>query len=183
MIRRLLFAIALTLVLAGAAPTSAAASCAVPRSLPDQIQAAALVFVGTVLSTSDDDRMAYVRVESIWKGPEVAEFVRVNGSPVSGAAATSVDRHYQAGTRYLFILYSADQPLQDNDCTGTQPYTSALAALKPSDARPPITVGYPTDPMPNRNQTELVIGTILLVVLVITAGAVIATRALRSRKR
>ncbi len=183
MVRRLLVIPVLALALAGATPAGVSASCVGPLSLPEQIQSAALVFVGTVLSTSDDNRIAYVRVESIWKGPEVAEFVRVSGSPVSGAAATSVDRHYRAGTRYLFVLYSIDQPLQDNDCTETQPYTSALAPLKPSDARPPITVGYPTDPMPNRDQTEFVIGTILLVVLVIATGAFIATRAVRARKR
>jgi hypothetical protein len=182
MVRRLLLAPVLALALLGAAPSGAAASCAVPTSLPEQIQAAALVFVGTVLSTSDNNRIAYVRVESIWKGPLVAEYVNVHGSPGSAGTVTSVDRHYQAGTRYLFILYSAEQPLQDNDCTGTQPYTSALAPLKPSDARPPA-VNYPTDPMPNRQLPELVIGAVVLIVLVIATGAFIATRALRSSKR
>jgi hypothetical protein len=183
MIRRLLLAPLLALVFTGAAPSGVSASCAGPISLPEQIQAAALVFVGTVQATSDGDRVAQVMVESIWKGPLIPQYVNVHGSPVSGLSASSVDRQYQAGTRYLFVLYSADQPLQDNSCTGTQPYTSALAPLKPSDARPPIMAGYPTDPVPNRYQTELVIGSVALIVLVITTTAFMATRALRSRKR
>jgi hypothetical protein len=182
MVRRLLSAPVLALVLAGAAPTNEAASCAGPVSLPAQIQAAAVVFVGTVVSTSNDNRFAYVRVESIWKGPEIAEFVRVTGSPVSGAAATSVDRHYQAGTRYLFVLYSTDQPFQDNDCTGTQPYTSALAPLQPADARTPITVGYPTDPVPNRFAGQLIIATIIVALVVGAVVIVITAVRLRSKR-
>jgi len=104
MIRRLLMAPGLALVMLAAAPSGVEASCAGPASLPDQIQAAALVFVGTVVYTSDDSRIAYVRVESIWKGPRLAQNVKVFGSPVAGAnTATSVDRRYQAGTRYLLF--------------------------------------------------------------------------------
>jgi hypothetical protein len=182
MVRRLLAAPLIALALTSATAGAAQASCAVPSALPEQIKAAALVFVGTVLSTSDDNRVAYVRVESIWKGPLGAEYVNVHGSPGSAGTVTSVDRHYQAGTRYLFILYSAEQPLQDNDCTGTQPYTNALASLRPSGARPPA-VGYPNDPMPNPQLAELVIGAVIVIVLVAAAVVVIATRGMRSSKR
>lgn len=175
MIPRLLFAPVLALVLAGVAPTSVAASCVAPPSVPDQIKTAALVFVGTVLYTYDGDRVAHVKVESIWKGPQLPKYVNVHGSPASGAAATSVDRHYKAGTRYLFVLYSAEQPLQDNDCTGTQAYTSALAPLKPSDARPP-TVGYATDPPVGPQYGGA------LVILTLVIGAVVfAVAAVRGR--
>jgi len=183
MLRRLLIAPVLALVFIGVAPSGVSASCAGPLSLPEQIQSAALVFVGTAQDTSDGDRVAWVRVESIWKGPEIAQYVSVHGSPVSGPSASSVDRRYQSGTRYLFVLYSADQPLQDNSCSGTQPYTSELAALEPAGAKPPIMVGYPTDPVPNRYQTELVVGGLALIVLVIATAGFIATRALRSRQR
>jgi hypothetical protein len=103
------------------------ASCVGPLWLPEQIHAAALVFVGTAQAASDGDRVAWVKVESIWKGPDIAQYVSVHGSPVSGPSASSVDRRYQSGTRYLFVLYSANQPLQDNSCSGTQPYTTELA--------------------------------------------------------
>jgi hypothetical protein len=127
MVRRLLLAPLLALAFTGAAPTGVSASCVGPVSLPDQLQAAGLVFVGTAQATSDGDRVAWVRVESIWKGPDIVQYVSVHGSPVSGPSVSSVDRRYQSGTRYLFVLYSADQPLQNNSCSGTQPYTAELA--------------------------------------------------------
>ena len=116
----------------------AQASCAMPSSLRDQIASARLVFVGTVVSTSDGDRVARVRVESIWKGPDLPAYVDVHGSPVSGqSAASSIDRHYRTGEQDLFVLFSESAPLQDNSCSATQVYTSELAALAPADARQP----------------------------------------------
>jgi hypothetical protein len=116
----------------------AQASCAAPPSLRDQVASAPVVFVGTVLFTSDNDRVARVKVESIWRGPEMPAYVDVHGSPVSGlSTASSVDRKYSAGTTYLFVLFSADRPLQDNSCSATQVYTSELAAFAPADARSP----------------------------------------------
>ena len=115
----------------------AQASCVVPPPIREQVASAGLVFVGTVLSTSDRDRVARVRVESIWRGPEVPTYVDVYGSPVAGSGASSIDRTYSAGTRYLFVLYSADPPLQDNNCSGTRVYSTELAALAPAGARSP----------------------------------------------
>lgn len=114
------------------------ASCMAPPSLRDQMASAPSVFVGTVVFTSDNDRVARVKVESIWRGPDLPAYVDVHGSPVSGpGAASSIDRKYSAGTRYLFVLFNASQPLQDNNCSGTQVYTSDLAAYAPADARSP----------------------------------------------
>jgi hypothetical protein len=137
MTRALLVVIlALGAITAGAA--GAQASCAAPPSVRDQAASSPLVFVGTVTFTSDNDRVARVKVESIWRGPELPAYVDVHGSPVSGlSTASSVDRKYSAGTRYLFVLFSADRPLQDNSCSATQVYTSELAALAPADARQP----------------------------------------------
>lgn len=116
----------------------AAASCVMPRPLPEAVASAPLVFVGTVVSTSDGDRVAHVKVESIWKGPNLPAYVDVHGSPVSGfSTASSVDRRYRAGEQDLFVLFSDQPPYQDNSCSVTQPYTAALAALAPSDARSP----------------------------------------------
>lgn len=118
----------------------AQASCArlTSPSLQEHVAAAPLVFVGTVVSTSDGDRVARVRVESIWKGPDLPAYVDVHGSPASGwGAATSVDRRFRAGERDLFVLFSDRPPYQDNNCSATQPYTAELGALAPDDARPP----------------------------------------------
>jgi hypothetical protein len=125
----------------------AQASCAQMPSLQDAAAKAPLVFVGTVVSTSDGDRVARVSVESIWKGPDLPAYVDVHGSPASGfGAATSVDRRFRAGERDLFVLFSDRPPYQDNSCSATQPYTAGLGALAPDDARPaaPPTAGEET---------------------------------------
>jgi hypothetical protein len=110
-------------------------------SLQEQISTAPLVFIGTVVSTSDDDRVAHVRVESIWKGPTLAAYVDVHGSPVSGFNVhSSVDRTYRTGERDIFVLFSDSEPYQDNSCSSTQPYTAEIAAFAPADARPPAAV-------------------------------------------
>jgi hypothetical protein len=122
----------------------AQASCAQMPSLQEAVTTAPLVFVGTIVSTSDGDRVARVSVESIWKGPDLPAFVDVHGSPASGfGAVTSVDRRFRAGERDLFVLFSDRAPYQDNSCSATQPYTQALSALTPDDARPaaPPTAG------------------------------------------
>jgi hypothetical protein len=119
----------------------AQASCAMLSSLQEQIGTAPLVFVGTVVSTSDSDRVAHIRVESIWKGPTLSAYVDVHGSPVSGFNIhSSVDRMYRAGERDIFVLFSDSEPYQDNSCSATQPYTAEIAAMAPADARPPAPV-------------------------------------------
>ena len=121
----------------------AAASCVGPSgpdgtsTLRSQLDAAPTVFVGTVISTSNNGRMARVRVESVWKGGPIPTTITVSGTPDPGAAATSVDRTYREGQRYLFVPTSATSPFQDNQCTATQPYAAALDALKPAGAQSP----------------------------------------------
>ena len=140
MMRRLLIVPLIAAALAAASPASVAvASCVGLRPLPQEIQSAAVVFVGTVVYTSDGHRQAHVKVESIWKGAPLAAYVDVDGSPVSGPfTASDVDRHYQAGERYLFVLYSASQPFQDNSCSATQQFTSALTTYAPANANAPL---------------------------------------------
>jgi hypothetical protein len=121
---------------------AAIASCGVGGpggpSVGDQLAAAPVVFVGTVIYTSDQDRVARVKVESIWKGPALPAYLYVHGSPVSGPfTASSVDRHYQSGHRYLFVPVNTSTPFDDNICSLTQPYTAELSAYAPPDARTP----------------------------------------------
>jgi hypothetical protein len=128
--------------LAFAGGQTAEASCAGggpgSPSLGDRIAAAPTVFVGTVVYTSDQDRVARVKVESIWRGPQLPAYLDVHGSPVSGPfVASSVDRHYQSGRRYLFVPVNANPPFDDNSCSLTQPYTAELTAYAPGDARAP----------------------------------------------
>ncbi|HEY8644061.1 MAG TPA: hypothetical protein VIO84_15010 [Candidatus Dormibacteraeota bacterium] len=128
-------------------PVPAAASCATLPGAGNPFATAPVVFVGTVLSTSDNDRRARVKVESVWRGPDLLTYVQVNGSPVSGPfTASDVDRHYQAGTRYIFVPANSAPPFDDNSCTATQPYTQAIARQAPADARPPRPGGDPGEP-------------------------------------
>lgn len=122
--------------------TIAHASCAgYPPTIASQLAAEPVVFVGTVLYTSDADRSARVKVDSIWKGPVLAAFVDVHGeAPGSGPwSASEADHRYQAGARYLFGPLNSASPFEDyGECgTLTQPYTAALAAFQPRNARRP----------------------------------------------
>ena len=120
------------------------ASCAGPlgpggaTSLQGQLDAASVAFVGTVVGTSNGDRVARVKVETVWRGDGVRTYVTVSGTPDGGSAATSVDRSFRVGQRYLFAPYSASSPYQDNNCSVTQPYSSRLDAFRPANAEPPL---------------------------------------------
>ena len=118
---------------------AAQASCAVlpGTTLAGQIDAAPTAFVGTVIATSNSDRVARVRVESVWKGAGVPTFVTVSGTPAQGSAATSVDRTFAVGRRYLFVPSTGSSPFQDNSCSATQAYSTQLDSLKPATAQPP----------------------------------------------
>ncbi len=154
-------------------PITATASCAIVTG-GDPIVSAPLVFVGTVISTGDGGRRARVRVESIWYGQHLPTYLEVSGSPVSGSAATSVDRTYQAGQRYLFVpevgtgpIQSPLQgplqgPLMDNACSATQPFTAALAAQAPASAFPPDPGGSEAVSGPPWRSVGLAVGAVAL---------------------
>jgi hypothetical protein len=134
------------------------------------------MFVGMVVSTSDGGRRARVRVESIWKGGSLPAYVDVSGSQASGpTTATSIDRTFESGWRYLFVPFNDRPPFQDNNCSATQPYTVGVAAYAPSDARPPSPY-TPADWAQNllgQNWQELAI---IGIVVVVTGAAVAVWR-------
>lgn len=123
--------------------STAAASCALPPGAGDattltaQLDAAPAVFVGTVVGTANQGRVARVRVEFVWKGSPVPTMVTVSGTPDAASAATSVDRTFAVGQRYLFVPASATSPFQDSNCSGTQVYSSRLDPLRPATAHSP----------------------------------------------
>ncbi len=152
-------------------PSEASASCAVlPGQIAGSFANASVVFVGTVVSTSNGDREATVKIESIWRGPDMLTYVRVVGTPEPRAQATSVDRTYKAGKRYLFVPENSSSPFQDNNCTATQPYTSALASQAPVDARAPQPGGDPGPPSGINLLLWLGVGMVLLLAV---AGVVV----------
>jgi hypothetical protein len=124
------------LVLLGT-PATALADCIEPPRIEEAARSAEIVFVGTVTSTSNRDSWASVEVEEIWRGPDQPANVLVKGGP-GGISATSVDRTFQAGAKYLFFPYVDGETLVDNSCTSTTPWSEDLLALRPAEARPPL---------------------------------------------
>ncbi len=117
--------------------TAAVASCAMPEgTLQQRLSQADIVFVGTVTSTMADGRVALVDVESVWNG-DVETPATVIGGEVAQGVASSVDRSYRDGRRYLFTPYQRDEHgYRDNICTDTREWSNSLEELRPADATP-----------------------------------------------
>ena len=81
----------------------ASASCAAPVPLTDAVATSDLVVVGTVTAARSNNRIVTVAVEDIWRGDADAQ-IEVAGGPDSLSGATSVDRTYVVGQRYLFFI-------------------------------------------------------------------------------
>jgi hypothetical protein len=125
------------------------ASCVEPPPLAESIAAAQVVFVGTVTALDHEGRVATFRVEEVWKGGVLGETVVVNGGPSlreleraerdGFGIASSVDRTYEAGVRYLVVSHgAAGDVLRDNACSSTQAYSTELDRFRPAGASPPI---------------------------------------------
>jgi hypothetical protein len=137
--RRVLRVLAAAATLAFAIPPSAAlADCMLPPPVEQAAQTAEMVFVGTVAETSNHNSWASVQVEEVWRGPDQPPAVIVKGGP-EGNMATSVDRFFEVGVKYLFFPYANDAgELADNSCTNTVQWSADLASLRPADARQPL---------------------------------------------
>src|SRR5258708_20356819 len=58
----------------------ATASCAVEPGPHDPTAGAGVAFIGTVVSATDDQHRALVRVESVWRGPPPLAAVHLRGA-------------------------------------------------------------------------------------------------------
>ncbi|MBF8290192.1 MAG: hypothetical protein HW391_1160 [Chloroflexi bacterium] len=160
------------------APAGAAASCLIPPAGDLGWQAADVVFVGTVTGVANGARWATVRVEEVWKGPDQPVDVVVRGGP-EGNTATSVDRTYNVGTRYLFAVSMEDGTLADNSCSPTtQADAIDLAALRPAEVRQPI--GAAPTPASGGLDLSGLAGPVLIVGIV--GGLLVATVFLARRR-
>jgi hypothetical protein len=142
-IDRYLFTGVAALTFVSALAGSATASCAAPAPLREAIKDAPAVFVGTVIETANRSRWATVHVEEVWKGTGLPDEVEVRAGPEDppgpGGTATSVDRTYTSGTRYLFVPYdrSSQAIFQDNACTRTSQFRSPLERFRPARGEDP----------------------------------------------
>jgi hypothetical protein len=155
-----------------AVATPVDASCAsYPLSVSDELSAASVVFVGTVVNTWDASRSARVRVDSIWKGPRLPAFVDVHGeAPGSGpTSGSSGDRRYQTGTQYLFAPLNGTPPFHDyEDCRRQLlPYTPAVAAYAPTEptAPDPTTSGEVIANTADQSSLPIIVGALLVAIV------------------
>lgn len=119
------------------APAAVSAKCLHPPADGVPWADAQAVFVGTVTSVASGDRLATVRVEEVWQGPDQPAQVTVRGGP-EGDAFTSVDRTYTVGVRYIFAVTVEDGALLDNSCSGTTQVDAIdLDAARPAEIRQP----------------------------------------------
>ncbi len=126
-------------------PAAASASCAMPIPIGDAMREAQIVIVGTVTATENMGRWATVEVHEIWKGPDLPATVAVRGGPEPGAAS-SVDRSFDVGARYLMVLGSDPQGgLHDNACSATVEVGAGESKLRPADFRTPVAADPPND--------------------------------------
>jgi hypothetical protein len=140
----LLAALAVALV----TPDRASALCAGPGPWRSAIADAPAVFVGEVVSVRSAGRWATVAVEAVWKG-DVEDVVEVRSgafdAPGGLVSESSVDRSYDEGGTYVFVPFGGGGDVfEDNSCTRTTPYRTALEAHRPGPARTP----EPASPTP-----------------------------------
>lgn len=109
----------------------AEASCGPSAPTPQRLQQATVVFVGRVVTTTNEGRTAHVRVEQVWKGAPVSDRVTVKGGPDDESARSSVDRSFRAGVRYLFVPERAGGQFRDTSCSATVEYSGAVAQFVP----------------------------------------------------
>lgn len=122
-----------------AAPGASASCGAEPR---DQAASSPIAFVGTVSEVRGT--RAQINVEAVWRGPDVAPVVWVQGgmedSPLSFmGASTSVDMQWELGRRYLIGAQEAD--LRTDNCSSVLLEAGDAAAIASGDTRPPVAGG------------------------------------------
>jgi hypothetical protein len=156
----------------GLMPGPAAGSCVMLQPFEDHLAQAEVVFVGMVTALTDEDRTAAVQVEEIWTGQEIPARVTVYGSttPDDANTVTSVDRFYEANTRYLFAVNVDQGRFVDNACSATSEWTAELGRLRPASASAP---GVTSDAGGELPVAALAVA---LAVLAVGTGSVLAFR-------
>jgi len=160
------------------------AACLAPRPGFDPVAHARVAFLGTVASSTNDQQQALVRVESVWRGPQLPAEVAVESSvlPPPGVGIEDL-AIFIPGTRYLFLPENTGQPFKFGGCGGPTEYTSALDRYRPGTAHSPLsasTVGDAVEIAWFTATTHLFL-TVVLVLLALT-GVVMALRSRRKRR-
>lgn len=157
---------------------AAAASCLPPADLGLAIASGEVVVVGIVDRLENNGRWATVRVEERWYGAgAVGGTVLVRGGPEPGTA-TSSDRTFTSGARYLFVTTSGNGYLTDNQCTVTRPWSAELSRYRPRGVEP-VADRPPAEPafaLPPELVPVIALFTALIVVIVAYRVILVARR-------
>jgi hypothetical protein len=176
------------------AASPAGASCAPPLGVADAIARADVVVVGTVTATRSRDRIATIRIEESWRGA-VGGSVEVAGGPATENMATSVDRTYRPGVRYLVIAREPSahgeqgtfgSRYEDNGCSATRPWTDDLARFRPATATASPTSAPRSTPHPvdvSRRGGPRLGGVVAAAALAAAAAGVVVLLVTRRRSR
>ena len=141
---------AVTLVAAGAlwmaTTIHASAGCLAAPGPHDPVANSRVAFVGTVVSTTDDQHRALVRVESVWRGAQLPAQVAVESDVLPPPGEMIEDLAiFNSGWRYLFVPENATQPFKFPGCGGPIQYSSDLERYRPGTAHPPLTASGLSD--------------------------------------
>ncbi|MDP8930882.1 MAG: hypothetical protein M3O70_20505, partial [Actinomycetota bacterium] len=136
------------LALTAGASQPAQASCAA-FSTAGAVAGAEVLFVG--VATANREHAAYTkfRVEEVWKGPDLATRVWVQGGQDQGpwplnnlvGVASSTDVRFKVGERYL--VAADDETFKTHACSATQLFEPSLRQYAPASIRGPTPEGLP----------------------------------------
>jgi hypothetical protein len=149
----------------GVAP--AVASCAADPA------PSAYAFEGTVIATSENDRVAEVVMDS-------GERVTVRGAEDSNwfsNSESSVDRRFALGGRYVFHPLNNESPFEDNSCTATRQLSGpSLTDVAPRDVDGVLPAWLPVDEQAGPIGYMIVFGPIAIGLVLLVAGLRRVTR-------
>ena len=169
--RRFLVGAAFAGVLALPAPVTA--SCVAPPPNGRAVKEADIVFIGTVTATTNNDRWATVEVEEIWKGDDIDPIVEIKAGPADppgpAGVASSADRTFEEGVRYLFFPYRGKKGFTDSSCSNTTRFTPELERFRPTSARDLGGATGDADGGAEASSFPLVIGAAILVAALVFA--------------
>lgn len=180
--------LAMAVVLATVPVAPARASCAPPPPLEESIADATSVFAGRVVDLRSRGTVAAVRVDEVWKGPDVAPVVGVRGGQeqpggLAGlftAVSSSNDYEFVAGRGYLFVL---DGSFRVGQCGGVMPLAAGQSALRPTLVRGPADEGLQGVPLPEADVWKpVLLGGLLLVMLLVVGFVVLRRRSSEYRR-
>ena len=185
-------------VLLAASPASA--SCAAAPTVEQGLSTSDLVFVGTVKTLTNRGRWPTFQLEQLWKGTPGTNRIEVHAGPADppgpNEVATSVDRTYELGVRYLVMardpeaagfqrLYGSSNRYEDNICSATRPYATALDCFRPKShlplpAAPEAPVAAPVTTARGSNDPTRLVAAVLAGALVTAAAALVIVRRRRA---